>query len=169
MDHPDPEGADGFLADAVADAAIEERRREHWLRHRLAEAATLHGALGGAVGAEVRLDLVTGDRLSGPLLAAGSDVLAVVVAGRITWVSLPAVVAVEVAAPVPAAGPAPGGVTMAEALAELVDTGPVRVGLLGGTVLGGEVVAVGEALTLRDAGGRTAYASVDAVVWAASA
>lgn len=172
MDPDRPEGADGadaFAAQLAAEAAIDERRREHVLRHRLAEAATLHGALCGAVGNEVRLALVTGERLAGALLAAGSDVLAVSVGEAITWVALPAVVAVEVGEPVPAAGPAPGGVTMGEALCDLVDAGPVRMGLLGGTVLRGGIVAVGEAVTVREDRGATGYASLDAVVWVAAA
>lgn len=169
MDIDGPEGADRFVADLRADAAIDARRRERWLRRRLAEASTIPGAVAGATGRTVRLHLEGGSVVAGELLDGAEDLATVDTPAGTAWVVVSAVVALEVRGPVPAAGPAPVGRSLAEVLTDLVDERrPVRLGLRTGAVVEGELQAVGEVAVLATAGGRTAYASLDAVAWASA-
>lgn len=161
------DGVERFAADVRVDMEVRARRRERWIRQQLAEEATLAGALAAAVGHDVALQVVTGDRISGELTEVGDDVVEVRRRQLATWVATDAVAALEVGAPLPAAGPSPAGRTMREVLTDLCG-GRVEVvlTLVGGTALRGEIVAVGEVATVRTGpAGRTAYAALSAVAF----
>jgi small nuclear ribonucleoprotein (snRNP)-like protein len=157
-----------FAADVRVDLEVQARRRERWIRQRLAEEATLAGALAASLGREVALQVVTGDRIAGELVQVGADVVEVVRRQLTVWVATDAIAALEVSASVPAAGPATSGVSMLEVLTDLSgERSEVVLTLVGGTVLRGELVAVGDVATVRTGpGGRTAYASLAAVAFA---
>lgn len=161
-----PDGLDLEAADLRIELEIEARRRERWIRHRMSEEATLAGALAAAAGRDVALQVVTGDRVSGVLAAVGSDVLEIRRRHGATWVSIDAVTALEVGAPLPAAGPAPDGASMLEVLCDLVDERvEVVLTLAGGTTVRGELRSVGDVATVDTGpGGRTAYVPVPAIV-----
>ena len=167
---PARSGADGverFAADVRVDMEVRARRRERWMRQQLAGEATLAGALGAAVGRDVALQVVTGDRIAGELSEVGEDVVEVRRRHLTTWVATDAVAALEVADAVPAAGPATGGRTMCDVLTDLCgERAEVLLTLVGGAALRGELVAVGDVATVRTGpGGRTAYAAVAAVAF----
>ncbi len=161
------EGVERFVADVRVDMEVRARRRERWIRQQLAEEATLAGALAAAVGQEIALQVVTGDRIAGDLCEAGEDVVQVVRRHLSTWVATDAVAALEVAGPLAAAGPPTGGRTMREVLTDLCGEGTeVVLTLVGGTALRGELLAVGEVATVSSGpGGRTAYAALSAVAF----
>lgn len=170
---PDPGGShethdavDVAAADLRIDVEIEARRRERWIRHRLAESSTLTGALAAAISQDVAVQLLTGDRVTGLLVSVGSDVIEVQRRHGTTWVSIDAVTALEVGAPLPAAGPASGGASMVEVLCDLVEHRvEVSLTLAGGTSITGAVRAVGDvALVDTGPGGRTAYVPVSSIV-----
>lgn len=164
------QGSNGDLDAAAADLRIEleieARRRERWIRHRLTEEATLSGALAAAVGRDVAVQVVTGDRVSGRLAVVGSDVIEVRRRHGVTWVSLEAVTALEVGEPIPASGPPLDGASMVEVLCDLVeDRTEVVLTLAGGTAVRGDVLAVGSVATIDTGpGGRTTYVPVAAIV-----
>lgn len=171
MDPGTPEGGitpdpDAFLAYLRAGDAAEARRRERWNRQLLVDSSSVGGALAAAVDNPVTLFLVTGRRLAGTLGAAGEHVARLEAHAVTMWVSTAAVVAVECTHELPAAGPLPGGPTMAEVLADLVDGPTVTLGLAGGTELRGRIVGAGEdAVVLAGRSAGRSYASVDAVAW----
>jgi len=165
----DPGGTgdiDAAAADLRIELEIEARRRERWIRHRLSEEATLRGALAAAVGRDVAVQLLTGNRVSGTLAGVGSDVIEVRRRHGATWVSIESVTALEVAAALPAAGPPIDGTSMVEVLCDLVDSRTeVLLTLAGGTAIRGELRSVGAVATVDTGpGGRTAYVPVAAVV-----
>lgn len=162
----DTSGLDAAAADLRVELEIEARRRERWIRHRLSEEATLAGALSAAVGREVAVQVLTGDRVAGTLDVVGSDVVAVRRRHACTWVSLDAVTALEVAEALPAAGPPPGGTSMIEVLCDLAEhRTDVVLTLAGGTAIRGGLVAVGTVATVDTGpGGRTAYVPLAAIV-----
>jgi hypothetical protein len=169
LDDPGPAGdADRFVADAKVDLEVASRRRERWIRQRLAEEATLTGALVGACGRDVALQLVTGDRIAGVLSQVGSDVVQVTRHHGSVWLATDAVAALEVGASVPTAEPNTTGVTFLEVLVDLAaDRAEVVLTLVGGTAIRGELVAVGDVATVRTGPNRrTAYASLGAVACA---
>ncbi|MFZ4519066.1 MAG: hypothetical protein ACOYOP_11795 [Microthrixaceae bacterium] len=160
--------ADRFLAELRADEAAAARRRERWLRRSFAEAATVAGILAGARGRTVTLLLRTGDRVAGEVLDAGAEVVRLRPSGGVpTWVVAAAVAAVETEEPLPADEPPSDGPTLAEVLTELTAEGAaVRVRLAAGPELRGEVLAVGEVLTLRDGPtGPLRYVPLGELVW----
>lgn len=169
MNTSGPEGrsvdADEFLADVRIDLEAESRRRERWIRQRLADEATLSGALAAALGRDVALQLVTGDRIAGTLTLVGADVVGLRRRHGNVWAAIDAVAALEVGASLLAAGPSGGGTTLLEVLVDLAaERTEVLLTLVGGTAIRGELVAVGDVATVRTGpGGRTAYASLDAV------
>ena len=165
QDPPGP-GIDAEAADLRIELEIEARRRERWIRHRLTEEATLTGALTAALGRDVAVQVVTGDRVSGNLVVVGSDVIEVRRRHGVTWVSIEAVTALEVGEALPAAGPPVDGASMVEVLCDLVeDRTEVVLTLAGGTAVRGEVLAVGSVATIDTGlGGRTTYVPVAAVV-----
>ena len=68
---------DAAAADLRIDLEVESRRRERWIRHRLAEEATLAGALAAAVGHEVPVALpAAGPALDGARMDEVLDALA---------------------------------------------------------------------------------------------
>lgn len=153
-------------ADLRIELEIEARRRERWIRHRLTEEATLAGALAAAIGRDVAVQVLTGDRVSGVLAVVGSDVIEVRRRHGCTWVSIEAVTALEVGAPLPAAGPPLDGASMVEVLCDLVEERTeVVLTLAGGTGVRGELLAVGAVATVdTGSGGRTAYVPLAAIV-----
>lgn len=160
------DGIDAAAADLRIELEIEARRRERWIRHRLSEEATLGGALAAAVGRDIAVQVVTGDRVSGTLAVVGSDVVEVRRRHGSTWVSIESVTALEVGEALPAAGPPVDGKSMVEVLCDLVDERTeVVLTLAGGTAIRGEMRAVGAVATVDTGpGGRTAYVPVAAVV-----
>jgi len=162
----DTSGLDAAAADLRVELEIEARRRERWIRHRLAEEATLAGALAAAVGRDVAVQVLTGDRVSGTLDVVGSDVVALRRRHACTWVSIDAVTALEVGEALPAAGPPPDGASMVEVLCDLAERRTeVVLTLAGGTAIRGELVAVGTVATVDTGpGGRTAYVPLAAIV-----
>ncbi len=160
--------ADRFLADLRADEAAHARRRERWLRRSLAEEASLAGILDGARGRTVTLELRGGDRVTGEIVGTGDDAVLVLRAdGRSVWITRRSVAVVEAAGPLPGQAPADEARRLVEVLADLAQEGTrVQVRLDGGGEVAGEVVAVGEVLTLRDGpAGTMRYVPLDAVVW----
>ncbi len=157
---------DAAAADLRIELEIEARRRERWIRHRLTEEATLSGALAAAVGRDVAVQVLTGDRVSGRLAVVGSDVIEVRRRHGVTWVSIEAVTALEVGEPIPASGPPLDGASMVEVLCDLVeDRTEVVLTLAGGTAVRGDVLAVGSVATIDTGpGGRTTYVPVAAIV-----
>lgn len=157
---------DAAAADLRIDLEIEARRRERWIRRRLSDEATLSGALAAAKGAEVAVQLITGDRVPGRLVSVGSDVIELRRRHGSTWVVIEAVTALEVGEPVPASGPALDGKSMVEVLCDLVgERTEVLLTLAGGTAVRGEVLAVGPVATIHTGpGGHTTYVPVAAVV-----
>lgn len=162
---PPVEDADRFVADLRVEAAVHSRRRERWIRTRLAEEATLGGALLAAVGREVALQLTTGDRFAGVLGQVGDDVVEIRRRHGVCWLALESVAALEVGAALPAGAPSPTGTTLLEVLVDLAaERREVVLTLFGGTAIRGELVAAGEVATVRTGpAGRTAYVSLEAV------
>jgi len=162
----DTSGLDAAAADLRVELEIEARRRERWIRHRLTEEATLAGALSAAVGRDVAVQVVTGDRVSGTLDVVGSDVVSLRRRHACTWVSIDAVTALEVGEALPAAGPPPDGASMVEVLCDLAERRTdVVLTLAGGTAIRGELIAVGSVATVDTGpGGRTAYVPLAAIV-----
>lgn len=163
-----PASVEELLADALVEDAVEGRRRERWLRRRLAEEASVAGALSGAVGTQVLVHLLSGQRLRGVVGWVGHDVVELAPApgtAQRCWVALAAVAGVEADHPLAAAGPPTADRTLAEVLTDLCDSGlTVVVGLLGGSEVSGELTSVGDTLGVRGPGGRRwAYLSPGAV------
>jgi len=157
---------DAAAADLRIDLEVESRRRERWIRHRLAEEATLAGALAAAVGHDVAVQVLTGDRVAGVLAVVGTDVIEMRRHHGTTWVSIDAVTALEVPVALPAAGPALDGARMDEVLDALAEERTeVVLTLDGGTSVRGVLVAVGTVATVDTGpGGRTAYIPLSAIV-----
>ena len=157
---------DAAAADLRIDLEVESRRRERWIRHRLAEEATLAGALAAAVGHDVAVQVLTGDRVAGVLAVVGTDVIEMRRHHGTTWVSIDAVTALEVPVTLPAAGPALDGAHMDEVLDALAEERTeVVLTLDGGTSVRGVLVAVGTVATVDTGpGGRTAYIPLSAIV-----
>ncbi len=153
-------------ADLHIQLEIEARRRERWIRHRLSEEATLGGVLSAAIDEEVAVQLLTGDRASGRLVAVGSDVIELRRRHARTWVATAAVAALEVGARLAAAGPPTSKVSMLGVLGDLVEhRTEVLLTLAGGTSIHGEMLAVGDIATVGTGpGDRTAYVPVAAIV-----
>jgi len=173
-------GLDVEVADLRIEAEVEARRRERWIRDRLRADATLVGALTSAIDLDVTVHLRTGTRLTGRVVAVGTDVVGintdVVAVGTdvvgiktdvdLTWVALGAVTAVEAAAVLPAAGPGAEATSMDEVLHDLAERrAEVTMETAGQTPIRGTLVAAGELATVESrTGGRTSYVPVAAIV-----
>lgn len=146
------DGADRFAADLRADEAVERRRRERWDRLRRQALTTLPAALVTAIGSAVTLLLSDGSTLAGVVTDVGADHVELRAATADHWVALAAVVGIESEHPFVA-----DAEELAERTARLVEVledlaaqdGDVTVRLTGGTTVRGQVIAAGEALTLR--------------------
>jgi small nuclear ribonucleoprotein (snRNP)-like protein len=146
------DGADRFAAEARAEEAVERRRRERWDRQQRQVLTTLPAALDAALGSSVTLLLRDGSTLPGTVVDLGADHLELRATTATHWVALAAVVGIEserafVADPedLPLRG-----ARLVEVLEDLVaEEGDVTVRLTGGTVVRGQVIAAGEALTMR--------------------
>jgi hypothetical protein len=167
-----------WAAGARAQDAAEARIRERWLRQAAEEEASFAGLLVDLAeeGQPVSVTTVGGRRHHGPILAVGSDFVAVGgPEGRLTLVCTAAVAEVRPVAGgrrPPAASGRPSsngpdssgedlGVTLAEVLAQAVANRP-RVGLMVGEVtVVGELRAVGaDVLTVRTDGQPTGVSYV---------
>lgn len=153
-------------ADLRIELEVEARRRERLIRHRLSSDATLVGALAAAVDLEIALQVVTGERLTGRLVAVGTDVITLRRRNATTWVGIGAITALVSPAPLPAAGPGPDGPSWAEIMQDVVDSGDeVDVGLVAGPAVHGRLASLGDVATIStDPGGRTTYVPVSAIV-----
>lgn len=162
----DPVDIDAAAAELRVELEVEARRRRRWIRRQLSDEATLAGALSAAVGQDVAVQLLTGDRMSGRLAEVGADVVELRRRHASTWVALDAVTALEVAAALAASGPPGRGASMVDVLCDLVEhRSEVVLTLVGGTSIRGELVAVGDVATLDTGpGGRTAYVPVPSIV-----
>lgn len=162
-----PGGGDGsgLVAERRVDAEVARRRREHWIRRRLAEEATLSGALAAARGRDIAVQLTTGDRLSGVLAEVGSDVAELRRRHATDWVALHAVAAVETPRALTGDTPAVDGASLLEVLVDLAaDRRDVTLLLVGGTTVRGELLSAGELATVRTGpDGRTALVPVGAI------
>lgn len=155
-----------LLDDARMAEVLGERRRSRLLRQAAEEGATVVGALRDLAerGSAVVLATRSGRVHRGALEAVGTDVVVLggpppvlVQMGKLRWVR-------------PIAGEAPTGdrpaaldVTLRGLLSRL-DRPEVSVGLVGGEVAAGTLIAVGaDLVTLRQAGGALVYVPVDAV------
>ncbi len=171
-----PEGAADVLLASFARwaanervaAAAEARSRERWLRQQAAEAATMVGTLVDLAEQRAEVAVLIGTRtVSGRLVGIGRDACVVAEAsGAATIIPLGRVVAVRLVGRRPGTGeasgerPAPGTWRMVDALEALAaERSPVRLGLLGGEILAGVLLSVGEdILTVQLAtGGQRAY------------
>jgi hypothetical protein len=168
----DPNGADALIqafatwaAEHRAGQAAEARSRERWLRHQVAETATLTGTLVDLAEQGADATLVVGTRnATGRLVGVGGDgcVLADR-AGGVTIVALARIAAIRVAGRRRGTGEATGDRapagewTLLDALGALAsERTPVQLSLAGGEVVRGDLVSVGEdVLTLRTGAGDT--------------
>jgi hypothetical protein len=163
-----------WAADERVGAAADARRRERWLRQQASEEATLVGTLVDLAEEYVDVAIVVGARtVTGRITGVGRDAL--VLADHldaVTVVALAPIVAVRVAGRRPGAGeasgtrPPAGSWSLADALDALAaERNPVRLGVRGGELLSGEVVAVGDdVVTLRLAsGGQRVHVAVAAI------
>lgn len=143
--------ADGFVDAERVRLAADERRRQRWQEDRRAERVTLSAALRSVIGQEVGLHLRTGSTLRGTLEVSGLDVVAVTSPAGLHWATLWAIAAADLPeAPreVEVSGWEP---TLAEVLEELRGRGgPVSIVVDGGSLVRGELLAVGEVVTVRD-------------------
>lgn len=153
-------------ADLRIELEVEARRRERWIRDRLRSDATILGALAAAGDTDVSLRLVTGERLTGRPADVGTDVVGLHHHRGITWVAIDAICALDVPAPLPAAGPHSGRLTLVDVLCDLAaERADVVVDLEGGTAIHGELLAMGEVATISNGpGSSVAYVPVPAVV-----
>ena len=145
-------GADRYVADSRGDEAVEARRRERWSRQLRAEATTLNVALDAAIGVPVVLVLSTGERAPVVISDLGADHVEVRMQACTRWIPLRVIVALEserafVVDAEELTEPTTLLVDVLESLA--ADDRRVAVALPGGTVVRGDLVAVGSAVTLR--------------------
>jgi len=167
-----------WAAGRRAEEAAGSRTRERWLRQQAAESATLAGTLVDlAERAEDVAVLTAGRTLTGRLVGVGED--AAVLADRfgVTVVALSRVLAVRVASGAGRAGVAgrrapasgdrvpPGPWRLVDALDTLAaERSPVRLGLAGGEVVSGDLLAVGvDVVTVAVAAGVRAHVALGAV------
>ena len=160
------ERADEFVDAERVRLAAEQRRRQRWQQDRRAEDVTLAAALRSAIGEEVALHLRTGATLRGTLEVSGLDVVAVASPAGLHWVAQWAVAAADLPAPprdVEVSGWEP---TLAEVLDDLRGRGgPLSIVVDGGALVRGEVLVVGEMVTVRDSERRSYQAvALDAIV-----
>jgi hypothetical protein len=160
------EQAERFVDAERVQMAVEGRRRERWLRERRAEQVSLHAALRCSIGEPADLHLRSGAELKGRVEVVGVDVVALATPAGSQWVALRAVAAVELARPPREAEAAGWQPTLVEVLEELRGAGAtVSIAVEGGALLRGELVAVGEAVTLRDPERRRHHVvALDAIV-----
>ena len=153
-----------FVADARIEDAIDARAREHWLRRRASEEATLEGLCWDLAerGEPVVVSTVAGHGHRGRIDALGEDFLAV--ATRDSTVLVPFHALVTIAAresAEPAARPVRGGVSLAEVLTEVAPERPtVRARCRGGETVLGELRHGGRdviAVRTGESGRRTVY------------
>ena len=163
-----------WAAERRADDAATARSRERWLRQQAAEAATLAGTLVDLAERTGDAAIVVGSRtVAGRLVGVGLDGCVMAErGGAATIVALAHVSAVRVAGRGPGMGEATGERTPAgewrlvDALAALAaEHSPVRIGLRGGEIVSGELVAAGDdVITLRmAAGGMRIHVALDAI------
>ena len=151
-----------WAAGARAQEAAEARVRERWLRQAAEEEASFAGLLVDLAesGRPVSVTTVTGRRHRGPIVAVGTDFVAVGGhEGRLVLVALAAAAEVRAAGGGTQRPPAAGsgrdalGVTLAEVLAQAVATRPRVAVVLGAVTVVGELRAVGtDVLTVRTDG-----------------
>lgn len=141
-----------FLGDARADAAVERRRRRHWLARQLDEDRTFDDVCVRALDDAYPVDVaVTSGRTHrGRLVAVDTGVLVVAGAGGVTaYVARPAVVGVRVRPPATAGDRTRGAVEVAGATIGDVVRGcaergvRVELGTADGRVCRGRIDAVG--------------------------
>lgn len=144
--------ADRFVADARGDEGVEAHRRERWARQLRSQATTLYAALDAAIGVPVVLVLSTGERAPVVISDLGADHLEVRTQAKTRWIPVRMVVALESerAFVVDAEELVPPTTLLVDVLESLAaDDRRVALTLSGGTVVRGELIAVGSAVTLR--------------------
>jgi hypothetical protein len=150
-----------WAAGARAQEAAEARVRERWLRQAAEEEASFAGLLVDLAedGRPVSVTTVTGRRHHGPVVAVGTDFVAVGgPEGRLVLVASAALAEVRAAGGTrrpPAAGSGRDalGVTLAEVLAQAVANRPRVAVVLGDVLVVGQLRAVGtDVLTIRTDG-----------------
>lgn len=131
--------------------AAEQRRRQRWQQDRRVAEVTLSASLRGAIGQDVGLHLRTGATLRGTLESSGVDVLAVASPAGLHWVARWAVAAADLPAPARDLEVTGWEPTLAEVLDDLRGRGgAVSIVVDGGALVRGELLAVGEMVTVRD-------------------
>ncbi len=149
------DAADRFLVRARVDDAVRERRRRSASADRALDEVVVTGSLLGAHGTQVSLCLASASvgsagRLSGTVGGVGADVVELIEERRVHWVALETICAVETTAALTGDPADRDGTSLAELVADLIDSG-ARPSLLltSGVVLTGEVIAVGSSLLIR--------------------
>jgi hypothetical protein len=148
-----------WAAEARAQEAADARVRERWLRQAAEEEASFAGLLADVAeaGGPVVVTSTAGRRHHGPVLALGSDFVALAGEGRLTLMATAAIAELRRApghagrATTPAVGGRRGlGVSLAEVLAQAVAVRPRVAVVLGSVTVVGELRAVGaDVLSVR--------------------